>query len=214
MSDQLPVLYSYRRCPYAMRARMALQVAQVKVNTVEIDLRDKPAAMLAASPKATVPVLCLGDGKVIDESLDIVRWALAIRDPDEWARGWEDSVAMDLLARTDGDFKGWLDRYKYATRFPDHDAASARAAAFEVLIEPLSLQLQNKPFIGGETPMVQDVLIFPFVRQFSGVDPIWFKGNVGQSVQYWLAFWTDSALFKQIMLKIEPSTACSKDQGG
>lgn len=88
MSDQLPVLYSYRRCPYAMRARMALRVAGIAVNTIEINLRDKPVAMVAASPKATVPVLCLVDGTVIDESLDIVRWALAIRDPDDWARGW------------------------------------------------------------------------------------------------------------------------------
>jgi glutathione S-transferase len=201
MSDQLPLLYSYRRCPYAMRARMALQVAQVKVNTVEIDLRDKPAAMLAASPKATVPVLCLSDGTVIDESLDIVRWALTIHDPDDWARGWGDAVAMDLLARTDGDFKRWLDRYKYATRFPEHDAVSARGAAFEGLIEPMTLRLQNKPFIGGETPMVQDVLIFPFVRQFAGVDPAWFKDNAGAHVQRWLAFWVDSVLFTQIMLK-------------
>jgi glutathione S-transferase len=208
MSTQLPVLYSYRRCPYAMRARMALRVAQVTVSTVEIDLRDKPADLVAASPKATVPVLCLGDGKILDESLDIVRWALAIRDPDDWARGWEDSAAMDLLARTDGDFKRWLDRYKYATRFPVSEPTAARAAAFEVLIEPLSLQLQNKPFIGGERPMVQDVLIFPFVRQFAGVDPVWFKSNVSQSVQNWLAFWVDSPLFKQIMLKSEPPTAC------
>uniref|UniRef100_UPI0040470840 glutathione S-transferase n=1 Tax=Orrella sp. TaxID=1921583 RepID=UPI0040470840 len=208
MSTQLPVLYSYRRCPYAMRARMALRVAQVTVSTVEIDLRDKPADLVAASPKATVPVLCLGDGKILDESLDIVRWALTIRDPDDWARGWEDSAAMDLLARTDGDFKRWLDRYKYATRFPVSEPTAARAAAFEVLIEPLSLQLQNKPFIGGETPMVQDVLIFPFVRQFAGVDPVWFKSNASQSVQNWLAFWVDSPLFKQIMLKSEPPTAC------
>lgn len=193
---------------------MALRVAQVTVSTVEIDLRDKPAALVAASPKATVPVLCLRDGTVIDESLDIVRWALAIRDPDDWARGWEDSVAMDLLARTDGDFKQWLDRYKYATRFSVSEPTAARAAAFEVLIEPLSLQLQNKPFIGDETPMVQDVLIFPFVRQFAGVDPAWFKSNASQSVQNWLAFWVDSTLFKQIMLKSEPPTACSKHQNG
>lgn len=201
MSDQLPVLYSYRRCPYAMRARMALQVAGIAINTIEIDLRDKPVAMVAASPKATVPVLCLVDGTVIDESLDIVRWALAIRDPDDWARGWGDAVAMDLLARTDGDFKHWLDRYKYVTRFAAQDMVSARTSAFEGLITPLSLRLQNQPFIGGETPMVQDVLIFPFVRQFAGVDPAWFKANAGAQVQHWLAFWVESALFKKIMLK-------------
>lgn len=201
MSDQLPVLYSYRRCPYAMRARMALQVAEVKVNIVEIDLRDKPAAMLVASPKATVPVLCLSDGTVIDESLDIVVWALTIHDPDDWARGWGDAVAMDLLARTDGDFKHWLDRYKYATRFPADDVLLARKTAFDVLIEPLSLRLQNQPFIGGERPMVQDVLIFPFVRQFAGVDPAWFVANTGSKIQNWLTSWVDGALFKQIMLK-------------
>lgn len=201
MSDQLPVLYSYRRCPYAMRARMALRVAGIAVRTIEIDLRDKPAAMIAASPKATVPVLCLVDGTVIDESLDIVRWALTRHDPDDWARGWGDAVAMDLLARTDGDFKHWLDRYKYVTRFAAQDVVSARASAFEGLIAPLSLRLQNLPFVGGETPMVQDVLIFPFVRQFAGVDPAWFTANAGAQIQRWLAFWVDSALFKQIMLK-------------
>jgi glutathione S-transferase len=201
MSDQLPVLYSYRRCPYAMRARMALQVAQVSFTTVEIDLRDKPAAMVAVSPKATVPVLCLSNGMVIDESLDIVRWALAICDPHDWTRGWGDKAAMDLLVRTDGDFKRWLDRYKYATRFPEHDSSSAREAAFEVLIEPLSLRLQNQPFIGGELPMVQDVLIFPFVRQFAAVDPVWFKNKTALSVQQWLGALVGGSLFKQIMHK-------------
>ncbi len=180
---------------------MALQVAQVSVSTVEIDLRDKPVAMVTVSPKATVPVLSLSDGSVIDESLDIVRWALAIHDPGGWARGWEDRAAMDLLECTDGDFKQWLDRYKYANRFPEHDLASSRQVAFEFLIEPLSLRLRNKPFIGGELPMVQDFLIFPFVRQFANVDPVWFKNKSCLSVQQWLRAWVDSALFKQIMLK-------------
>jgi glutathione S-transferase len=135
----LPTLYSYRRCPYAMRARMALHVAKIEVSTVEIDLRNKPAGLLEASPKATVPVLCLADGTVLDESLDIVRWALQVNDPEHWARGWEDRGAMDLLDRTDGEFKRWLDRYKYASRSPEYDPQLSREAAIKVLIEPLAL---------------------------------------------------------------------------
>lgn len=201
MFDQLPVLYSYRRCPFAMRARMALHASAMTVSTVEIDLRHKPAAMLLASPKGTVPVLCLDDGTVLEESLDIVRWALAVKDPDNWARGWADGAAMDLLARTDGDFKRWLDRYKYASRFPEHDPLSCQQAALASLINPLSERLQNNRFIGGDTPMVQDVLIFPFVRQFAAVDPHWFGANVSTQTQRWLGFWVESALFKQIMQK-------------
>lgn len=199
MLNQLPILYSYRRCPYAMRARMALDVAVIAVNTIEIDLRHKPPAMLLVSPKATVPVLCLSDGSVIDESLDIVRWALAIRDPDNWARGWCDAIAMDLLTRTDGSFKYWLDRYKYVSRYPEHDAKSCRNAALVALLDPLALQLQNQPFIGGDSPTVQDALIFPFVRQFAAVDYVWFESSVDAQVQRWLKFWVDGALFRNIM---------------
>lgn len=184
-----------------MRARMALRVAEIAVCTVEIDLRNKPAEMLAASPKGTVPVLCLTDGTVIDESLDIVRWALGVRDPDDWLRGWGDPSAMDLLARTEGEFKRQLDRYKYASRFTEQDPVQAREQAMAVLIAPLASQLQNTAFIGGDRPVVQDMLIFPFVRQFAGVDPKWFDGAVNPAVKRWLRHWLSSDLFLSIMQK-------------
>lgn len=184
-----------------MRARMALRVADIAVSTVEIDLRHKPSAMLAASPKGTVPVLCLADGTVLDESLDIVLWALNIRDPFDWMRGWGDPAAMDLLGRTEGEFKRQLDRYKYASRYPQQDPEQARQVAMETLIVPLALQLQNTPFIGGDKPVVQDMLIFPFVRQFSAVEPAWFENAVNPAIKCWLRHWLNSEVFVRIMQK-------------
>src|SRR5690606_27614836 len=116
----LPILYSYRRCPYAMRARMALHYAGIKFEIREIALRDKPQHMLAVSPKGTVPVLVLADGKVIDESLDVMAWALAQSDPDIWLTS--DPRCAELITENDGNFKQALDQYKYASRFPEQSA--------------------------------------------------------------------------------------------
>lgn len=203
MADSsLPILYSYRRCPYAMRARMALHVSGIAYQKVDLaSLRDKPAEMLEASPKGTVPVLCLPDGSVIDESLDIMRWALEQSDPEGWLAQSQDPVAIDLLQRNDGPFKQALDRYKYASRFPEADPAQARAAAVTALIEPLSVRLSAEPFIGGQRPTLQDVAIFPFVRQFAGVAPDWFEHQIPASVSAWLTRWTGSPLFDLIMRK-------------
>ena len=113
----LPVLYSFRRCPYAIRARMALAVAGMAVELREVLLRDKPEAMLEVSAKGTVPVLQLPDGWVIDESLEVMDWALTQNDPEDWADTCADTEA--LIAYCDGPFKGWLDKYKYADRHPE-----------------------------------------------------------------------------------------------
>lgn len=198
----LPLLYSYRRCPYAMRARMALHVAGIEHQRVDlVSLRDKPARMLEASPKGTVPVLCLPDGSVIDESLDIMHWALAQADPEGWLSGSEDPEALDLLRRNDGAFKKALDRYKYASRFPEVDPVQARADAMAALIDPLSACLNKGTFIGGQQPTLQDVAIFPFVRQFAGVAPDWFACCAPANVVVWLSVWTESSLFAAIMSK-------------
>jgi len=201
----VPLLYSYRRCPYAMRARMALYAAGIVFETQEISLRDKPLHLLEVSPKGTVPVLCLSQGRVLEESLDIMRWALEICDPGHWLEGLNHSVAQDLLKRNDGDFKKALDAYKYPSRYPDLSATDARDQAVSVLINPLADVLCSGAFIGGAKPVLQDVAIFPFVRQFAGVDPGWFAEGAPATVKSWLTFWLDSELFSRTMQKI-PTT--------
>lgn len=202
MNDEtIPLLYSYRRCPFAMRARMALHQAGVTIQTIDISLRDKPEQLLAISPKGTVPVLQLTDGVVLEESLDIMRWALSQSDPAGWLRGLGMPNAQWLLQQNDGVFKSALDRYKYASRFPDADPLASRHEAMRVLIEPLAQTLEQNRFIGGSQPVLQDIAIFPFVRQFAGVDSDWFNAEVPVSVARWLSHWVGSDLFLTIMKK-------------
>ncbi|UOD50917.1 glutathione S-transferase [Orrella daihaiensis] len=196
-----PLLYSYRRCPYAMRARMALKVAGIHCKIIDIHLRDKPEHMLRVSPKGTVPVLCLSTDEVIDESLDIMHWALQQNDPQRWFDGLSDEQAQYLLSQTDGPFKQALDQYKYASRFPEKDPVSARESAMQALIDPLSAVLAQQHFIGGEKPVLQDIAIFPFVRQFAGVEPDWFSAHSPEAVRNWLTHWVQSDLFTAIMQK-------------
>jgi glutathione S-transferase len=180
---------------------MALHEACIEHKIVEISLRDKPAQMLAISPKATVPVLCLPNAEVIDESLDIMLWALHQVDPNNWLAGLQQPEACYLLAQNDGPFKQALDRYKYGSRFPEHDPVCARNDAMDVLIEPLAQLLDQGRFIGGDAPVIQDIAIFPFVRQFAGVDRAWFDAHVPACVRDWLQRWVESALFEHIMRK-------------
>jgi glutathione S-transferase len=196
MIRPLPILYSFRRCPYAMRARMAIAVSGVRVELREIVLRDKPEAMIAASQKATVPVLVLGDGQVIDESIDIMHWALRQHDPEGWLAP---GSAMDaLIAANDGPFKYHLDRTKYPSRYPDCDAREQQAAA-DALLEPLEAKLRDGAFLFGETPSLADMAIFPFVRQFAAIDaaePLPLPG-----VADWLARLVSSPRFTAVMEK-------------
>lgn len=207
MAPALPLLYSYRRCPYAMRARMALLVAGVAFDVHEIALRDKPAAMLALSPKGTVPVLVLPDGTVLEQSLDIVRWAFSVRDPDGW---WPRSQAADnlaLLAVCDGPFKQHLDRTKYPERFQDTNPDEQRALAVDGLLQPLEHRLQASAQLGGDMPCATDLAIFPFVRQFAAVDPVWFAALPLPALQAWLAGWLAHPLFSAAMVKLPTGEA-------
>ena len=194
----LPTLYSFRRCPYAMRARMALAASGAEVMLREVLLKDKPAELLAASPKATVPVLVLSDGQVLEESLDVMRWALEYRDP----LGWLDGAALDSdwISECDGDFKHWLDRYKYAERHPEHSAEDYRKSA-EGFIQKLEDQLAVSNWMGGDAANAVDVALFPFIRQFAGVDPSWWQNAPYPSVRRWLENWLNSELFSAIMVK-------------
>lgn len=191
----LPILYSFRRCPYAMRARMALIASGVAYEHREILLRDKPAAMLAASPKGTVPVLVLGNGEVIDESIDIMRWALGQSDPEAWMA----SAEPDLVAVYDGAFKYHLDRYKYAARYGE-DPLVHRAAGLAMLFQ-LDARLGGRTYLGGSTRAFGDIAIFPFVRQFAGVDPAWFETEAPHNLRGWLERLIRSDLFERAMVK-------------
>jgi glutathione S-transferase len=196
----MPVLYSFRRCPYAMRARMALLVSAILFELREIVLRDKPAAMIAASPKATVPVLVLEDGKVIDESLDIMRWALDRRDPEDWLGGDD----ADLIARFDDRFKHHLDRYKYPDRHQT-DPAEHRAAGLALLGE-LEQRLATHANLCRDTRALTDIAIMPFVRQFAAVDRAWFDAQPIARLRGWLADHIASPLFDRAMQRVAPWT--------
>jgi glutathione S-transferase len=197
-----PLLYTYRRCPYAMRARMALLQAGLAFDAHEIALRDKPSEMLALSPKATVPVLLLPDGTVIDESWEIMRWALAARDAqDAWARS-QTSDNLALIELNDGAFKQHLDRYKYPEKFPGSDRNAHRSAAMQGLLQLLEQRLSAEPYLGGTRPCAADLAIFPFIRQFRAVDDAWFDAQALPAIQLWLHQWLQSKLFTDAMKKL------------
>lgn len=205
MSDTtaLPLLYSYRRCPYAMRARLAMLQANRRFRTFEIVMRDKPAELLALSPKGTVPVLHLPDGGVLEESWDIMRWALESPDTQGWWSRAQTDANLHLLRTNDGDFKRHLDRYKYPDRYPEDGQSreAVRAQAVATLLTPLEARLQGQRYLGGAAPCATDLAIFPFVRQFAAVEPDWFAGQTLPAVQGWLAEWLNSRLFEVCMTK-------------
>ena len=200
------ILYSFRRCPYAMRARMALRVSQFSYEHREIALKNKPAEMLRVSPKGTVPVLVLPDGRVLDESLDVMRFALAQSDPEGWVdaslKNAGSPTEDELLLLNDGDFKRSLDHYKYHTRFPERSQQSYREEAEEVL-RVFEEQLKKNNGVGLLAPNTRfvDIAIFPFVRQFSRVEPEWFEASPYPKLRAWLRAHEQSALFLSIMKK-------------
>jgi glutathione S-transferase len=202
MSDsQHPILYSFRRCPYAMRARMALYGAGIVFEMRDILLKNKPQAMLEASPKGTVPVLVLPSGKVIDESLDIMHWALGQKDPHGWHLKSDEISAM--IAHNDDGFKKALDRYKYPSRFPDEDTSGARDICFNIF-KDLNLRLEKGRFLCGPSASMADIAIFPFIRQCAAVDTAWFDGLPFSRLQQWLGMLLETRLFATIMTKYEP----------
>jgi glutathione S-transferase len=197
--NDLSILYSFRRCPYAMRARMAVWQSGIAVELREILLRDKPAEMLAASPKGTVPVLVLPDGKIIDESIDIIRWALTQNDPDNWLSGDEAS----LIAANDGPFKAALDRYKYPNRYGLDDGLVFREAAVELLM-PLEALLNDAPFLTGPRLGLSDIATLPFVRQFAATDQSWFDNCELPNIRRWLDEFIASPMFEAVMVRHAP----------
>jgi glutathione S-transferase len=197
-----PILYSFRRCPYAMRARMAIAYAGIAVELREVVLRDKPPSLLTYSPKGEVPVLLLPDATVIDESRDIMLWALGQQDTEGWLPAEEkERAAMDsLMDENDSEFKAHLDHYKYAYRFPAHTAEHYRALG-EVFLAKLEARLSATAYLFADSCRMADVAIFPFVRQFAFVDKGWFDGAPYPGLQQWLEGFLASALFARIMPK-------------
>lgn len=196
-----PLLYTYRRCPYAMRARMALIGSGRSFDAYEISLRDKPAAMLAASPKGTVPVLVLENGEVLEESLHIMRWASEQGANDGWARA-QTPGNQSLIALNDGAFKQQLDRYKYPERYVASERDLQRDQAVNGLLHALERRFQSEPYLGGGRACAADLAIFPFVRQFRAVDEKWFDAQALPATQKWLQAWLRSELFEQCMKKV------------
>ncbi|WP_426236010.1 glutathione S-transferase [Pseudomonas sp. TWP3-2] len=195
-------LYSFRRCPYAMRARMALRYSGVTVDIVEVSLKAKPAEMLAISPKGTVPVLD-ADGRVIEESLEIMRWALAQNDPDDWLLK-DDSFGalwMDkLIEGNDQVFKVHLNRYKYAERYPEQPMEAYRAEG-ELFLAKLDGLLKDRDYLLADHACMADIALLPFVRQFAHVDREWFAQTPYVRLQAWLERFLESDLFTSIMKK-------------
>ncbi|MFT5000973.1 MAG: glutathione S-transferase [Paracoccaceae bacterium] len=198
----LPFLYSFRRCPYAMRARLAIQAAGVTCELREILLREKAPEFLAASEKATVPVVVTNAGNVIEQSLDVMLWALAQADPFRWLVPETGTIdqAMALIAQADADFKDNLDHYKYASRFENGEGEKARDAASGFLYG-LNDRLANTENLTGGRTSLADMAIAPFVRQFANVDRAWFDQQNWPHLLAWLNRFLASTDFNAIMTK-------------
>jgi len=200
--SNLPLLYSFRRCPYAMRARLAIDAASIAVETREILLRDKPKEMLQASEKGTVPVLVLPNGQVIDESIDIMFWALQQNDPHNFLAESELDIAKELIKKNDVSFKPNLDKYKYAVRFPEKSVREYRSDC-ESFLNDLEKRLTLKKFLVGDNKTIADIAIFPFIRQFAFVDKDWFDTCKYGSLKVWVNENLNSEEFHRIMVKRE-----------
>ena len=203
MNQELPIIYSFRRCPYAIRARMAIAVSGQQVEHREVDLKEKPVELIQISPKSTVPVLQLNDKDIIEESLEIMYWALKINDPENWLTNSDNQDSENLITLNDNDFKQHLDRYKYADRYPEHSVEYYRVNASE-FPSKLDKLLQKNSFIFSSSPSLVDIAIFPFVRQFAFVDKNWFDAQEWTHLRKWLDYILDNDLFKSVMKKHKP----------
>ncbi|WP_193073546.1 glutathione S-transferase [Pseudomonas sp. FME51] len=207
MPVSLPRLYSFRRCPYAMRARFGLLFAELKVELREVALKNKPAQMLAISPKGTVPVLEVAeDGSserlVIEESREIVEWALRQKDP-QGLLNIDLVSANTLIDQNDNEFKHWLDRYKYADRHPELTQSEYRQQG-EVFLQVLEQCLAKNKYLLGGNISIADIGIMPFVRQFAHVDQEVFYSLPYPNLQQWLRGWLEHPVFQQVMIKVQP----------
>jgi glutathione S-transferase len=196
------VLYSFRRCPYAMRARLALRASGVAYEHREVALKAKPTDMLVISPKGTVPVLCLSTGDVLDESLDIMWWCLQQNDVQAWLPSSPEARAFAHagIALNDGVFKAHLDRYKYPQRFGLTDGLQHRTQGAQVLMR-WQAHLQVNTYLSGQHWGLLDACVAPFVRQFSRTDRAWFDAQPWPQLTQWLAAFENSEALIAVMHK-------------
>lgn len=199
----LPVLYSFRRCPYAMRARMALLYSSINLELREVLLKDKPSSMLDISAKGTVPVLLLPDAQVLDQSRDIMHWALAIDDPQQWLNDELLESINQLIDYNDKQFKTHLDNYKYWERYPAESQEFYRAQG-EIFLNMLEEHLGCHRYLLADRISMADIALFPFIRQFAFVDKNWFDQSPYPKLQIWLQGFLESPLFLATMKKLPP----------
>jgi glutathione S-transferase len=195
-----PVLYTFRRCPYAIRARIALSYANIHTEEREVDLKNKPDEFMKLSPKATVPLLVLGNGQIIDQSLDIIKWALGHSDPEQWLPKELEKEGDELIHFNDYQFKPILDNYKYYQRAERQDPLYYRAQA-EKYLQQLNLLLKQHQYLLANHITFADIAIFPFIRQFYMVDEKWFMESEYPLLINWLNYFLRSALFLRVMVK-------------
>jgi len=202
--SSLAILYSFRRCPYAMRARMALKYSGISTHLREIDLKNKPQAMQECSVKGTVPILVLPNGTIIEESRDIMLWALHINDPEQWLPPKNNptfTLLNNLLDDNDFAFKSQLDQYKYADRYPEQAAEYYRRQG-EQFLTLLEQQLSNNRFLMGDKVTMADIGIFPFIRQFAFVDKDWFYQSPYPHLQTWLDHFLHHFLQSELFISV------------
>ena len=204
----LPILYSFRRCPYAMRARMVLLHSKIQCEIREIKLSNKPKEMLAISPKGTVPVLILENGDILDESLDVMLWAIEQGNLRNLFNPGKKEI-LDLIKINDGEFKDAIDRYKYSSLYPEKPMIEYRKMG-ELFLKKIESCLEKNKFIFGKNISLADLAIFPFIRQFCRVDIDWFNSSLFKKIKEWTLFFEGSENFIDIMRKIKPWTTGDK----
>ncbi|MDB2414826.1 glutathione S-transferase [Rickettsiales bacterium] len=200
--NNLPILYSFRRCPYAMRARMAIIYSGLKCILREVDLKNKPEQLMEISPKATVPVLCMPDGRLIDESLDIIKYAISQNDPDGW--GDFGGEYENIVKVNDMDFVPFLRKYKYFERYKENSQEYYRKQCEEIFLKKIEKKLSENSYLLGNKLTAADIAIMPFIRQFAGVDNLWFESCEYKNTRKWLTNLVKSNLFEKIMIKNKP----------
>ncbi len=208
MKITLPILYSLQNCPYAMRARLALLLAEQTVQIRATTMKDKPSEMLLASPKGTVPVLVIeedGENKtqIIDESLDVMLWALHRNDPENLLYSHNAKALPEMLKvieQNDTEFKGNLENYKRAKRFHGDDLEACRLEC-EAFVQTLEQRLSQHEFMMGATPSLLDYALLPFIRQFSRVNKPVFAQERYTKLRRWLRYHLQSRLFSRAMFK-------------
>jgi glutathione S-transferase len=191
VTQDYPILFTFRRCPYAIRARLALALADIVYESIEVDLKNKPAQLLLHSPKGTVPVLVMKDGRVLEQSLEIMYWALQQSDdlntlPNESAHL---ELTSQLIAQNDGEFKRAIDCYKYPERY-----------SADILVHWNTLLIAT-PFFCGTSASLADYALMPFVRQFAAVNHVYFEALAILNIHRWLINLSQSAVFQKVMAK-------------